>query len=97
MLIRTAHVFLIFASNKHTLYIILYTKPGTLNGHIKIDDREGHKFVKEYSFNTFRDHSWDIRNWAAIDSLFILLIHFDEPIVIDNTNESESSPLPLEL
>jgi hypothetical protein len=67
------------------LYILCIYILGTLNGHIKIDDGAGHKFVKEYSFDTFRDHSWDIRNWAAMDSLFILLIHFDEPIVIDNT------------
>ena len=47
-------------------------------------DGHGHKFIKDYTFNTFRDHSWDIRNWAAIDSMYILLIYFNEPLRINN-------------
>jgi hypothetical protein len=32
---------------------------------------------------TFRDHSWDIRLWAAIDQLFILLLTLERPLIID--------------
>ncbi|KAH9256508.1 hypothetical protein BASA81_005423 [Batrachochytrium salamandrivorans] len=35
----------------------------------------------QYEFATFRDHSWDIRRWAAIDKLKILLIALEEPLV----------------
>jgi hypothetical protein len=37
----------------------------------------------EYDFGTFRDHSWDIRLWAAIDHLFILLMALRTPLTID--------------
>ena len=30
----------------------------------------------------FRDHSWDVRRWAAIDALLILLLRLREPLVL---------------
>jgi len=33
-----------------------------------------------YDFGTFRDHSWDIRRWATMDKLNILLIALDRPL-----------------
>jgi hypothetical protein len=38
--------------------------------------------VTEYDFGTFRDHSWDIRRWQAIDHLLILLLELKEPLVL---------------
>ena len=51
-----------------------------MKGEIKVGRRKNG--ARPYSFGTFRDHSWDIRNWAAMDSLFILLLHFDKPLCI---------------
>ena len=51
-----------------------------MKGKIKVGRRRNG--ARPYSFGTFRDHSWDIRNWAAMDSLFILLLHFDKPLCI---------------
>ena len=51
---------------------------GSMKGTIAVD----HEPPVEYNFGTFRDHSWDIRLWAAIDQLFILLLTFEEPLII---------------
>jgi hypothetical protein len=37
----------------------------------------------KYEFATFRDHSWDMRVWAAIDHIFILLMALRTPLKID--------------
>jgi hypothetical protein len=39
-------------------------------------------YHRKYNFGTFRDHSWDIRNWAGIDQLFILMVSFETPLVL---------------
>ncbi len=51
---------------------------GRLTGTVQVDDDA----PRRYDFGTFRDHSWDIRLWAAIDQLFILLLTLEEPLVI---------------
>ena len=38
--------------------------------------------VATYNFGTFRDHSWDIRRWAAMDHWLILLISLHEPLEV---------------
>ena len=43
----------------------------------------GREKPQVYDFGTFRDHSWDIRRWAAIDHLLILLIDLERPLVLD--------------
>mmetsp|Transcript_3545 Transcript_3545/g.4265 ORF Transcript_3545/g.4265 Transcript_3545/m.4265 type:complete len:447 (-) Transcript_3545:1409-2749(-) len=53
-----------------------YEEYGRLTGTISVNGEK----TKNYNMGTFRDHSWDIRVWGAMDSLFILLIAFDEPI-----------------
>ena len=55
-----------------------YESWGSLKGTIQVEDDA----PLSYDFGTFRDHSWDIRLWAAIDQLFILLVTLEEPIVI---------------
>lgn len=51
---------------------------GSLKGTIAVDN----DLPIEYNFGTFRDHSWDIRLWAAIDELFILLLTLEKPLII---------------
>ena len=51
---------------------------GSLKGTIQIAD-----VPRSYDFGTFRDHSWDVRLWAAIDQLFILLVTLEEPITLE--------------
>ena len=51
---------------------------GSMRGTIRVN----HEEPVTYDFGTFRDHSWDIRLWAAIDHLFILLLVLEQPIVI---------------
>lgn len=55
-----------------------YESWGSLKGTIQVEDNE----PRTYDFGTFRDHSWDIRLWATMDQLFILLLTLEEPIVI---------------
>ncbi len=55
-----------------------YESWGSLKGIIQVEDDP----PRSYDFGTFRDHSWDIRLWAAIDQLFILLVTLEEPILI---------------
>jgi len=52
---------------------------GSMRGTITVDNDA----PVEYDFGTFRDHSWDIRLWAAIDQLFILLLTLEQPLLID--------------
>ena len=51
---------------------------GSMKGTIAVDQDAPVK----YNFGTFRDHSWDIRLWAAIDQLFILLLTLEKPLMI---------------
>jgi hypothetical protein len=37
----------------------------------------------QYDFGTFRDHSWDIRMWATMDKLLILLLEIPTGLTID--------------
>lgn len=55
-----------------------YEDFGRLKGTIVIDG----KIEKKVDFGTFRDHSWDIRRWQAMDHLFILLIALRQPLII---------------
>lgn len=54
-----------------------YEDFGPLTGHITVDGKR-----TEYEFQSFRDHSWDIRRWQAIDNLFIVLLAFEKPLRI---------------
>ena len=40
-----------------------------------------------YNFGTFRDHSWDIRRWATMDKLNILLIALETPLRLYKNHE----------
>jgi hypothetical protein len=40
-----------------------------------------------YDFGTFRDHSWDIRRWATMDKLNILLIALEKPLKLHENHE----------
>jgi len=53
-----------------------YEQWGHLSGTIKVGDDA----PRQYDFGTFRDHSWDLRLWPAIDQLFILLIALEKPL-----------------
>ena len=72
-------------SNNHAHY----EEFGRLKGTITVTGGSGkmRKPAKPclYDFGTFRDHSWDIRAWAAIDQLLILLVAFRSPLIIDGT------------
>jgi hypothetical protein len=64
---------------KRTVDHAHYEDFGRVRGSIKV----GNNHTKtNYNFGTFRDHSWDIRRWATMDRLSILLIAFDKPLVI---------------
>jgi len=41
----------------------------------------------QYDFGTFRDHSWDIRRWATMDKLNILLIALEKPLKLYKDHE----------
>ncbi|GBG26734.1 Hypothetical Protein FCC1311_029552 [Hondaea fermentalgiana] len=53
-----------------------YEDFGTLSGTVRINGISS----REYAFDTFRDHSWDIRRWATMDSVLILLVTLEEPL-----------------
>jgi len=55
-----------------------YEDYGRLKGTISVNGKP----PKTYDFGTFRDHSWDIRRWQTMDHLFILLVAFREPLLI---------------
>ena len=52
-----------------------YEDYGRAKGTVKVDGVE-----RSFDFGTFRDHSWDIRVWQTMDSLFILLYTFKQPL-----------------
>ena len=55
---------------------------GRMKGAVVLDN--GSKAAKrKYDCGTFRDHSWDLRNWSAIDQLFILMVAFKTPLVLN--------------
>jgi len=68
---------------KRTVDHAHYEDFGRMRGSIAVDGstRRG------YDFGTFRDHSWDIRRWATMDNLFILLIALEEPLVLAGGHE----------
>ena len=55
-----------------------YEDFGRARGTIKINRQPS----PIYNFGTFRDHSWDIRRWATMDTLCILLIALEEPLIL---------------
>lgn len=52
-----------------------YEDYGRAKGTIRVGGQE-----RKFDFGTFRDHSWDIRVWQTMDSLFILLYTFKQPL-----------------
>mmetsp|Transcript_20103 Transcript_20103/g.33196 ORF Transcript_20103/g.33196 Transcript_20103/m.33196 type:complete len:443 (+) Transcript_20103:62-1390(+) len=36
----------------------------------------------EYDMGTFRDHSWDIRSWKCMESLLIVLVTLEQPLIL---------------
>ena len=68
---------------KRTVDHAHYEDFGRLRGSITVNS----KTHKGYDFGTFRDHSWDIRRWATMDNLFILLIALEEPLVLSGGHE----------
>ena len=60
-----------------------YEEFGRLKGTIKVD-KNAPEF---YDFGTFRDHSWDIRRWATMDNLLILLIALEKPLILNDGKE----------
>jgi hypothetical protein len=62
-----------------------YEDFGRCLGTIKVaDDEEACAgLTSKYDFGTFRDHSWDIRMWATMDKLFILLLEMPTPLSIN--------------
>ena len=58
-----------------------YEEYGRATGTVRVGDSES-----TFDFGTFRDHSWDIRRWAAMDSLLILLVELAKPLTIDGAS-----------
>jgi len=52
---------------------------------IRTKEKKKPDIVEWREMGTFRDHSWDIRDWAYIERLFILLLTFpkDKPLVVN--------------
>jgi hypothetical protein len=63
---------------KRTVDHAHYEDFGRLRGKITVNG----SVARTYDFGTFRDHSWDIRRWATMDNLFILLIALEKPLVM---------------
>ena len=59
-----------------------YEDFGRLRGTVRVKSSPAAP-TRSYDFATFRDHSWDVRRWATMDNLCILLIALEKPLRID--------------
>ena len=58
--------------------------PDTFPSRFSRAPQVGNAKAKRYDFGTFRDHSWDVRRWQAIDHLLIMLLELEEPIKLSS-------------
>jgi hypothetical protein len=68
---------------KRTVDHAHYEDFGRAKGKISIN----HGPPQVFDFGTFRDHSWDIRRWATMDKLNILLIALEKPLKLFKNHE----------